>query len=166
MQQAFNIAEIHNIDEIGIAQWQQCFSDDNPFTRFEFLQGLERTGCVGGASGWKVSHLVIKDEITHKKLMFDFISSRSEADAVYFANVMTDLARFHDNRIWLTEFKINPDNVTLAGMAENASVLPHWLDNLKQSDFFSGQSFSVMEFEQKNNTVMFTLAGLEKEAQP
>lgn len=66
MQQAFNIAEIHNIDEIGIAQWQQCFSDDNPFTRFEFLQGLERTGCVGGASGWKVSHLVIKDEITHK----------------------------------------------------------------------------------------------------
>ncbi|MBE0364898.1 hypothetical protein PULV_a3185 [Pseudoalteromonas ulvae UL12] len=109
---------------------------------------------------------LIENEITHKKLMFDFISSRSEADAVYFANVMTDLARFHDNRIWLTEFKINPDNVTLAGMAENASVLPHWLDNLKQSDFFSGQSFSVMEFEQKNNTVMFTLAGLEKEAQP
>lgn len=109
---------------------------------------------------------LIENEITHKKLMFDFISSRSEADAVYFANVMTDLARYHDNRIWLTEFKINHGNLKLAGMAQNASVLPHWLDSLKQSNFFAGQSFSVMEFEQKNNTVLFTLAGNEQEAKP
>ena len=66
MQQAFNIAEINNIDEIGKAQWQQCFSDDNPFIRFEFLQGLERAGCVGAASGWKVCHLVIKEAATHQ----------------------------------------------------------------------------------------------------
>ena len=109
---------------------------------------------------------IIESEIAHKRLMFDFISARSKADAVYFANVMTDLARFHDNRIWLTEFKISHGNIKLAGVAQNASALPHWLDGLKQSDFFSGQSFSVMEFEQKNNTVLFTLAGNEQEAKP
>lgn len=109
---------------------------------------------------------IIESEIAHKKLMFDFIAERSEADAVYFASVMTDLARFHDSRIWLTEFKLSHGNVKLAGVAQNASALPYWLDSLKQSDFFSGQSFSVMEFEQKNSAVSFTIAGSEQEAKP
>jgi len=66
LQQAFLITEVNNIDEIGRLQWKQCFNDDNPFIKFDFLQGLERAGCVGGASGWQASHLVIKDETTGK----------------------------------------------------------------------------------------------------
>ncbi len=52
---------VRSIDEIGAGVWSQLDSSGSPFTRFEFLQALESSGCVGGDSGWHPRHLLISD---------------------------------------------------------------------------------------------------------
>jgi uncharacterized protein len=43
---------------ITAAAWNALVGEDNPFLRYEFLSALERTACVGAASGWQPRHLV------------------------------------------------------------------------------------------------------------
>ena len=52
---------VRSIDEIGAGVWNRLDSSGSPFTRFEFLQALESSGCVGGDSGWHPRHLLISD---------------------------------------------------------------------------------------------------------
>jgi predicted N-acyltransferase len=53
------------IAEIGQSAWDACAANpiygDNPFTRFDFLQALEESGCVGGRTGWGPRHLSATD---------------------------------------------------------------------------------------------------------
>src|ERR687885_2655944 len=53
------LLSIGNVDE---AAWRALESQDFPFFDFEFLRALERSGSVGGASGWTPVYLVCKDE--------------------------------------------------------------------------------------------------------
>ncbi|SER65745.1 GNAT family N-acetyltransferase [Sphingobium sp. YR768] len=41
------------------AEWDACAGDANPFVSWDFLVALERSGSVGGASGWQPIPLVI-----------------------------------------------------------------------------------------------------------
>jgi uncharacterized protein len=55
------------IGEIDAAQWDACANPDpatfNPFVCHAFLLALEKTGCVGGRTGWLVQHVVIDDPV-------------------------------------------------------------------------------------------------------
>ena len=39
------------------AQWNALIDGGSPFLRHAFLLALERTGCVGGQTGWSPAHL-------------------------------------------------------------------------------------------------------------
>jgi uncharacterized protein len=52
---------LSRIDEVEAAQWNALDDSGSPFTRHEFLATLERTGCVGGQTGWEPAHLVFSD---------------------------------------------------------------------------------------------------------
>ncbi|WP_293851626.1 GNAT family N-acetyltransferase [Steroidobacter sp.] len=52
---------LSSLDRLPAAQWNALALGGNPFVRHEFLLALERTGCVGEASGWSPNHLVIED---------------------------------------------------------------------------------------------------------
>ena len=41
------------------AQWNRLNLHNNPFLRHEFLEGLERHGCIGGDSGWDARHITL-----------------------------------------------------------------------------------------------------------
>ncbi len=45
---------------VSAADWNRLTGTHYPFLRHEFLSALEETGCVGGASGWQPSHLVLR----------------------------------------------------------------------------------------------------------
>lgn len=47
------------IGDIPASQWDGLRTDDNPFTRHAFLHALERSGCVGGETGWQPLHLAL-----------------------------------------------------------------------------------------------------------
>ncbi len=51
-----------SIDEIAAGDWDALAADDNPFTRHAFLAGLERTGCIRAAFGWRAQHLTLHDD--------------------------------------------------------------------------------------------------------
>ena len=50
------------IDSIPAERWNALDRSGNPFVRHEFLSALERAGCVGEASGWAPSHLILEND--------------------------------------------------------------------------------------------------------
>lgn len=50
---------VDSIAEIGANAWNELTGIDNPFTRYEFLYALEKTGCTTHATGWKPQHIAI-----------------------------------------------------------------------------------------------------------
>src|SRR5690242_17569054 len=50
-----------SLDEINAADWDALVGDDNPFVSHAFLSGLERTGCIRDALGWRVQHLTLHE---------------------------------------------------------------------------------------------------------
>ncbi|HAG71165.1 MAG TPA: GNAT family N-acetyltransferase [Gammaproteobacteria bacterium] len=52
---------VKSIEEIGQNPWNGVVGIENPFTRYEFLHGLEQTGCTNEKSGWAPYHVAIYD---------------------------------------------------------------------------------------------------------
>jgi predicted N-acyltransferase len=51
---------IDRLAEVDASAWNALAGEDNPFLRFEFLDSLERCGCVGGDTGWQPQHLLLR----------------------------------------------------------------------------------------------------------
>ena len=50
-----------HLSDVPAADWNALLSPDSgPFLKYEFLSALEKTGCVGGNTGWQAAHLVLK----------------------------------------------------------------------------------------------------------
>jgi uncharacterized protein len=56
------VERLFGIEHVDQAVWQALEPRDFPFFDFEFLRALERSGCIGGASGWSPVYLVCRDE--------------------------------------------------------------------------------------------------------
>jgi predicted N-acyltransferase len=50
-----------SLDEINAADWDALVGDDHPFVSHAFLAGLERTGCIREALGWRAQHLTLHE---------------------------------------------------------------------------------------------------------
>jgi uncharacterized protein len=50
------------IAQIPAAAWDELAGGDNPFISHAFLSALEESGSVGGDSGWRPVHTVLRDE--------------------------------------------------------------------------------------------------------
>jgi uncharacterized protein len=51
---------VDSIASVPAQQWNALETSGNPFVRHEFLLTLERTGCVGGGTGWTPCHLLLQ----------------------------------------------------------------------------------------------------------
>ncbi len=74
------------ISEIDAAQWNQFLSDNNPFMRHEFLDGLEKTACVNESTGWRGAHLAAYQDASHTQLlgvMPCYIKSHSYGEYIF-----------------------------------------------------------------------------------
>lgn len=52
MNEQWQIEVRDSLAEVPAEQWNALSEDGNPFTRYEFLFGLETTQCVGSEKGW------------------------------------------------------------------------------------------------------------------
>lgn len=60
---SFQFEILDHLSDIPANQWNALLPlDSGPFLRYEFLNALEETGCVGGNTGWQVAHLVMRDK--------------------------------------------------------------------------------------------------------
>ena len=61
-QDAIQLRVIQSLSDIAEADWNALLSPDaGPFLKYEFLNALEITGCVGANTGWQVAHLLVED---------------------------------------------------------------------------------------------------------
>lgn len=61
-QEPLTIGFLKSLEDIDAADWDACASDGNPFVSHAFLVSLERSGSVGGQTGWMPYHMVIRTE--------------------------------------------------------------------------------------------------------
>ena len=52
------VERLSGIEQVDMAAWRALELPDFPFFDFEFLRALERSGSIGGASGWSPVYLV------------------------------------------------------------------------------------------------------------
>ena len=55
---------LESLSLLGASKWNGLTGTDNPFTRYEFLYELERTGCTSRESGWQPFHLALYEGCT------------------------------------------------------------------------------------------------------
>lgn len=55
------IAFLQSLDDIKATEWNACAGHDDPFTSHAFLSALEKSGSVGGETGWIPYHMVIRE---------------------------------------------------------------------------------------------------------
>src|ERR687894_1690622 len=60
MMRVERLCGIEHVDDL--AAWRALEPPNFPFFDFEFLRALERSGSIGGASGWSPVYLVCRDE--------------------------------------------------------------------------------------------------------
>ena len=54
-------AKLHrSISEIDATLWRSCFGSGDPFLSWDFLHGLEASGCTTTESGWQPAHLSVE----------------------------------------------------------------------------------------------------------
>jgi predicted N-acyltransferase len=58
--QTLQLTFSHSIAAIGADTWNALTGTENPFTRYEFLWGLESTGCTTQATGWQPYHILVQ----------------------------------------------------------------------------------------------------------
>lgn len=62
-QDAIQLRVINSLSEIAEADWNALLAPDaGPFLKYAFLNTLEKTGCVGGNTGWQVAHLLVEND--------------------------------------------------------------------------------------------------------
>ena len=63
----YHLDILDSLSDVSSDAWNDLLpADAGPFLRHEFLSALEETHCVGGNTGWQVSHLLLRE---HKKLV-------------------------------------------------------------------------------------------------
>jgi predicted N-acyltransferase len=54
---SYDIRVHRSMAEIDATLWQSCFGTQDPFLNWDFLHGLETSGCTTTESGWQPAHL-------------------------------------------------------------------------------------------------------------
>jgi predicted N-acyltransferase len=56
----YSVRFIDSLEKVEPAQWNRLAGGGQPFLRHEFLAALERSGSVGGGSGWEPQHALVE----------------------------------------------------------------------------------------------------------
>lgn len=78
-----SICFVSSIEEVGLERWNSLTGTRNPFMRYEFLHGLETTGCTTAESGWQPYHAVVYlNSLEDNHLPATQVSESSQAQGI------------------------------------------------------------------------------------
>lgn len=93
-------------------------------------------------------------ELQGKRILSQHLKGQGIGQAQKYSEVMRDMAKFHSDKLWLTEMRFDELGISLRGYALNALAVPQWMAGLQQSPHFIGKEFAVMNIEDKNQQVI------------
>jgi predicted N-acyltransferase len=74
---------ISSLGEIEPDQWNAVADCQYPFLRYEFLHGLEKTGCTTAETGWQPCHLLLREGQELAAVMPMYLKSHSYGEYVF-----------------------------------------------------------------------------------
>ena len=96
----------------------------------------------------------LTQELKGKRILSQHLKGRRVPDEQRYSAVMLDIARFHDDTLWISEMRFDELGVSLRGYALEALAVPQWMGRLQQSPFFVGKEFAVLNLEDKDEQVI------------
>ncbi|MEW6997605.1 hypothetical protein AADZ86_07865 [Colwelliaceae bacterium BS250] len=84
----------------------------------------------------------LKFALQNKQVLHRQLTDHTLVQVSGFADVMTELADFHNREISLRKIIISNGQINLYGLSRNADSVPNWLSGLSQSRYMAGRSFT------------------------
>lgn len=75
-----------------------------------------------------------------------------------YSALLTDLARYHQPNLWLTEINVAQQAISLTGKTTQPASIAKWLTQLRSSPYFAGKAFSTLEFDSQKSVRRFSVA--------
>lgn len=79
----FQFRTVRSIGDIPAPAWDACAGPQNPFTSHAFLSVLERSGSVGGRSGWQAIHLLAEQDGAVVGVVPVYLKTHSRGEYVF-----------------------------------------------------------------------------------
>ena len=89
--------------------------------------------------------------IKNERDVLRVLNSKTPNNGAGYAQLMRDLASYHNQSIWLSEVVYTAKTVTLQGTATRPDAITQWLANLNQSAYFSGMEFKNLNISSGPN---------------
>lgn len=100
-----------------------------------------------------------QNEYQIKRSIVTELDSRQGQKSTGYAQLMLDLARIHQQGIWLTQIHLNEDDVRLQGGASDSAAVPKWVNKLNQANYFEGAQFAEARmYRDEEEQLFFTLS--------
>ncbi|WP_220463691.1 GNAT family N-acetyltransferase [Sediminihaliea albiluteola] len=82
-QAGYSIEFISSLSQVEAGQWQAVVGDDYPFLRYEFLYGLESSGCTTAKTGWQPCHALLRKDSNLCAVLPLYLKSHSYGEYVF-----------------------------------------------------------------------------------
>ncbi|MEO2267804.1 PilN domain-containing protein [Pseudoalteromonas sp. YIC-656] len=99
-----------------------------------------------------------QQRVKNRVELIEYLNTGGTNQVANYSEFMTDLARYHNEHLWLTDISVASQHLQLQGQTLQPSVIATWLNGLKQSRYFSGKEFSVLEFEKREELREFRVS--------
>ena len=99
-----------------------------------------------------------QDDIEIKQTIVDELASREAQKSHGFSDLMLDLAKNHQQQLWLTRIRMESGRLHIEGSALDSAAVPIWVSQLGEADYFNGREFAAARMyrdeEQQLNFVL------------
>lgn len=96
----------------------------------------------------------LETEIQLRQSLLAEMRRRGQLRRHDFAGLLTDLARHHQDGIWLTRIQQTQNQLILTGQSTDPAILPYWLSGFRQSSTLSSRHFSMVELRRDDRDVL------------
>jgi Tfp pilus assembly protein PilN len=96
----------------------------------------------------------LSQELNGKRFLSQHLTGKAVPNKQNYAQVMLDMGRLHDDKLWITSMRFEEQEVSIKGYALDALAVPSWLNGLQESEFFAGKSFAMMNLTNKKQDVI------------
>jgi Tfp pilus assembly protein PilN len=105
-----------------------------------------------------------QQQVLGKERVLKELAGQSHTEKSGFALLMYELASQHHKDIGLQHVMVDQRNIVIKGVAERASSVPVWMNQLTNTQFFAGKTFNQTNITKTEQQLTFTLSSMTNAA--
>ena len=93
-------------------------------------------------------HQLLQHSVLQKQNLLSYLSGQQQQRSLFYSPVLQHLQQINRSELWLTEFSLQQQHSSFAGIALKPEAVPLWLADLRRLEYFRGQRFSQISLQQ------------------